>query len=308
MTARLWNAVALPLELQIAWARAAQFDPLEDTERFQLGVLAPPDVRQWPADATTCDQAAAAPYDPDRRAPGVMLQQIVSGIAVAVCAPKTGGAAGTARALYQHGRALTAGGDFAGARRDFGQALMRDYASAGIDLARLFLQPPALDPAKAVALDEKAWSDGVKVAAFELGTLYERGVPLAGAQHGFVIAPDLARAWSWYQRAADAGDPNALARFAEREESRADAVGPPLLAAFRYYASAAERARQEDWPTESWKNWRYRRASLARILARAGMTREVVAAYEAVREQYALPRSTLWSQLAAVAGNEHTPP
>jgi TPR repeat protein len=292
LTARIWDARTEAVKAQIAWAAAAQFDPLNDTERFQLGLPAPPDVRQWPRDATACDQAAAAPYDPERRAPGVSAEQIVPGIAVAACAGTTAGSAGAARALYQHGRALMAGGDWSAARRDLEQAVARGYASARIDLALLLLQPAGgmLDPAKAVALDETAWNDGVRVAAFELGRLYERGVPLAGAQSGFLVAPDPARAWSWYQRAADAGEPNALARFAEREDSRASAVGPTLLAAFKYYAAAAERARQEDWPTETWRDWRYRRASLARILAHAGMTGEVVRVYEAVRAQYAVPR------------------
>ncbi|HUL47999.1 MAG TPA: protein kinase [Steroidobacteraceae bacterium] len=310
MTARLWNAVALPVELQIAWARAAQFDPLEDSERFQLGLPAAPDVRQWPRDATACDQGAAAPYDPDRHAPGISAAQIVSAVAVAACAGKEDGSADTARALYQHGRALMAGGDLAGAHRDFEQAAARGYRSARIDLALLLLQPSAgmPDPAKAVALDEKAWNEGVRVAAFELGTLYEHGVPLSGAQQGFLVAPDLARAWSWYQRAADAGEPNALARFAEREESQASAVGPALLRAFGYYAAAAERARQEDWPTEDWRTWRYRRASLARILAHAGMTREVVRVYESVHAQYAVGQSTLWTRLTSALPSEHTSP
>ncbi|HEY8051716.1 MAG TPA: protein kinase [Steroidobacteraceae bacterium] len=307
-TARLWDAAALPIELQIAWARAAQFDPLQNADRFQLGLPAPTDVRQWPADTTACDQAAAAPYDPDRQAAGVLPEQIVSGIAVAACAEKAAGAAGTARTLYQHGRALVAGGDLAAARRDLEQALARGYRSAGIDLALLLLRPSGgtPEPAKAIALDENAWKEGVKVAAFELGKLYERGVPVSAAQPGFVSAPDPARAWSWYQQGADAGEPNALARFAEREESRVNGVGPALLAAFRYYVSAAERARQEDWPTEDWRTWRYRQASLARILAHAGMTREVVAAYEAALAQYAVPRSTLWSRLTSPAPNQRT--
>jgi TPR repeat protein len=44
-----------------------------------------------------------------------------------------------------------------------------------------------------------------------LGGLYERGVP----------RPDSARAWLWYQRAADSGEPNALARLAAREDDAA---------------------------------------------------------------------------------------
>jgi len=59
------------------------------------------------------------------------------------------------------------------------------------------------------------------------------------------------------------------------------------LSSFKYYAAAAERARVEDWPDDAWRNWRYRRASLARLLARDGMELEVAEAYESVLDQYA---------------------
>jgi hypothetical protein len=48
-----------------------------------------------------------------------------------------------------------------------------------------------------------------------------------------------------------------------------------LLSAFRFYAAAAERARDAAWPDEAWRHWRYRRATLARLLAREGMMGQV---------------------------------
>jgi hypothetical protein len=36
-----------------------------------------------------------------------------------------------------------------------------------------------------------------------------------------VLAPDETRAWFWYQKASDAGEPNALARFAARIDGAA---------------------------------------------------------------------------------------
>jgi hypothetical protein len=54
------------------------------------------------------------------------------------------------------------------------------------------------------------------------------------------------------------------------------------LEAFKFYPSAAERARREGWPDEAWRNWRWQRASLARLLALEGGTPDVAAAYEAV--------------------------
>ena len=56
-----------------------------------------------------------------------------------------------------------------------------------------------------------------------------------------------------------------------------------LLASFHFYAAAAERARLEDWPDDAWRDWRLRRASLARVLALAGMMREVAEEYTRVR-------------------------
>jgi len=298
-TVRIWDARAPNVEAQLGWAEAAQFDFLSSTERFQLGLPTFTDVRRWPADASPCDQAAAAPYDPTRRASGVMPDQIVADVATAACAKDTGSSSGMAYLLYQRGRALRAKGDLPAARRDFEQALTTGYRAAGVDLAMLLSQPSAgmLDASRVVSLYEQAWTNGVTIAAFELGSLYEDGVTRAGKSTDYLLAPDEARAWSWYQKGAEAGDPNALARFAQKEDHAAftaedSAEGSAhWLSAFKYYASAAERARLEDWPDDAWRNWRYRRASIARLLEREGMMQEVAQVYEAVLKQDA-PRPT----------------
>jgi hypothetical protein len=59
-----------------------------------------------------------------------------------------------------------------------------------------------------------------------------------------------------------------------------------LLESFKHYAAAAERARSADWPDDAWRNWRYHRASLARLLAREGMMEDVAGVYDSVRKQY----------------------
>ncbi len=306
-TARVWDALAPPLEVQIGWSAAAQFDPLPSAQRFQLGLPAAAEVRRWRAGASRCDQMAGAPYDPDRRAPGVTPDQIVADMAADACARPKGGAGGKAGWAYQHGRALAANGRFSAARQDFEEAVAGGYRGARVDLGMLLSQPSAamLDVPRAVLLYEQAWSDGVKIAAFELGNLYEQGVSRAGNESGFLSAPDSARAWLWYQMAADAGEPNALARYAEREESAAVFEGRGeqrnlhLLEAFKHYAAAAARARSEDWPDNAWRNWRYRRASLARVLAREGMMQQVAAAYDDVLRRQAPPQ-TMWQRLAGV--------
>jgi hypothetical protein len=55
--------------------------------------------------------------------------------------------------------------------------------------------------------------------------------------------------------------------------------------AFRYYAAAAESAKTEDWPDDVWKNWRYRRATLARLLARVGMMQQVADSYSQIHQR-----------------------
>ena len=148
-----------------------------------------------------------------------------------------------------------------------------------------------MDPGRAISLYEKAWEDGVPIAAFELGRLYEQGVPDAGAATPAARQPDPSKAWSWYRKGADVGEPNALARFGERDEAAAVIESSPqkknalLLKAFASYAAAAQRAQIEDWADDAWEDWHYRRATLARLLAREGMMSQVADAYIAVRDQ-----------------------
>jgi hypothetical protein len=61
---------------------------------------------------------------------------------------------------------------------------------------------------------------------------------------------------------------------------------------FEYYAAACERARVEDWPDDAWRGWRYRRASLARLLASKGLMRDVADLYAGVRKRYASAPTT----------------
>lgn len=309
--ARIWEPRIAPLETQIAWVQAAQFDPLPTSRRFQLGIAAAPDVRQWPEDRTKCDESAAAPYDPQRRASGAMLEDLVPDIALAACAPQSGQASTDARTVYQHGRALLAEGEYAAARQELERAANQGYRPAGVDLAMLLSNPSsgALDFARALALYSQAWEAGIAVAGFKLGELYERGLRRGGAGGAYLLAPDATWAWSWYRKAANAGEPNALARFAAQSDASAFAADSTvarnkyLLQAFSYYAAAVERARVEDWPDDAWRDWRYRRASLARLLARQGLMSSVAQVYEGARARYtSAPRVSTWQRLRAWLG------
>jgi WD domain, G-beta repeat len=293
-TVRIWDAnVPEELDVQIAWTQAAQPDLLPDLERSRLGL--PPDARfrTWPGDATRCDSAAAAPHDPDRRAPGVPQEKISADFAVNACAQEAAESGTAARLVYQLGRALLAKHDHEGAKGELERAVSGGYRAAQIDLAYVLGGDTAETPdlGRAVSLFEKAWDDGVPIAAFELGQLYEheRSGPAATAIGAH--RPDPSRAWSWYRKGADIGEPNALARVGERDDASAVAESSPqkrdaiLLKAFASYAAAAEHAQAEGWPDDTWRHWRYRRATLARLLAREGMMSQVADAYIAVRDQ-----------------------
>lgn len=279
-TARIWDTHTPPIATQIAWAAAAEFDPLSSTQRAALGLPEPADVRRFALGHSACDELAGAPFDPDRRAAGVAASQIVSELAIAACARAPGGER-SEREHYEYGRALAAGNQAAAARAELEQALARGYRAAGIDLARLLTRAPAsaADGTRALSLLERAWNQGASMAAFELGSLYERGV--SG------VSADPAQAWSWYRRGADVAEPYALARYGQSELEAAQTARGALerrrhrLEAFKFYASAAEQARREGWPDEAWRNWRLHRASLARLLAPEGGMPDVASAYEA---------------------------
>jgi WD40 repeat protein/serine/threonine protein kinase len=304
-TARIWDARTPDIETQIAWSLASQFDSLSDTDRFQLGLSDSEGVRRWPAQHSKCDELAAAPYDPKRRAPGVVANQLGASLALEACAKQNDDSGARASLVYQHGRALMASDKFPDARRDFEDAIALGYRAARIDLARLLSNPASgiLDLPRAILLDEQSWHDGMSVAAFDLGTLYEHGVSSGDAGTPAPLPMNETEAWIWYQRAADAGEPNALARFAARQDlAAAYEESPPKktalqLKAFKFYAAAAERARLEDWPDSAWEVWRHRRATLARLLEREGMIGETAAAYSDVMRNAA--PTTVWDRLSA---------
>jgi WD40 repeat protein len=277
-TVRIWDAlVSSGLEAQIQWQQAAQFDPIPDVKRAQLGLAADPRRRVWPGGATACDQAAAAYYDPERHAPGLPQALIAADVATAACSQELAAAPSAARLLYQSGRALDAKGDLNGARTDFEKALAAGYRAANIDLGDL-------DTARAAILYTQAWNAGVLIGAFRLGQLYELGAK-----------PDAAQAWAWYQKGADAGEPSCLARLALRDEGSGQ-----LLQSFRFYAAAAQGASDEAWPDSAWANWRYHRATLARVLAQQGMMQAVADAYQTMRAAGATPRGSWRRRLQAL--------
>jgi TPR repeat protein len=307
-TARIWNAqVPAGLDAQIAWDAAAQADGLSDVDRAQLGLPADARARHSSTPGSACDRAVAAFYDPDRREQGRLPSDINVDIADPVCAGEITKPGHSARSDYEMGRALLAKHDVKGARQEFELATSKGYRAAAIDLAAVLQDQSAgmLDPARSVTLLERAWNEKVPIAAYKLGHMYEIGLPVAAASVYPKLQVDVAKAWSWYQKGADVGEPNALARFAERDEKNALAESSfttrnaLLLQAFTRFAAAAKRAHDEDWPDDAWKSWRYRRATLARLLAREGMMQQVADAYGMVLTQFATRPPTTWERLTA---------
>jgi WD40 repeat protein len=307
-TARSWSAkVPADWLSQVLWEQAVEADPLSEVQRTVLGIpstlallangaLQPSGLRAreptTPAGrAWACSQYTAAYYDPDRIAPGLEQVSINADIAVPACSRAATGSDSSGQISYQTGRALLAQEDLPGARREFENAVSKGYRAASVDLARLLSTPAVhmLDPTRAASLFAQAWKSGVQIGGFELAALYEYGVRSADGV-SWVFQPDVAKAWHWYEEGARRHEPHSLARLAERAE-RGAIAGPAgktdalLLEAFSLYCRAAERARIQAWPDGAWSTWRYRRATLARILAEEGMMREVARLYKSILEE-----------------------
>jgi WD40 repeat protein len=284
-TARVWNtAFSAELPAQIVWGLAARFESLSEVERGQLGLAQEQVNRREFPDPSDCDIAAGSMYDPDRRAQGAEQSAINPDTSLYSC-DRQAKAGQSDHIDYLEGRIAVAKADWIGARRYFEAALAHHYRAAGIDLADLMANAKVNmhDSDHAKQLYNQAWSRGLPFAGFRLGQLLEAE---NASSRGAAFAPvDPALALGWYQRAAKAGEPNALARLAELEaanaltQSTSKGQNALLLKAFGFYARSVERARSEGWPDAAWSAWRYHRASLARHLAREGMMQQVADSY-----------------------------
>ena len=152
-----------------------------------------------------------------------------------------------------------------------------------------------------------AWAEAAQFDALSSSARFALGLPVATGDE-YRLSDDGARAWLGYRRPAESREPKALARLAEEADEAAlvaktDAErNAHLLDAFRYFAAAAARAQSEGSPDSAWKRWRYRRASLARLLARAGMMQQVAQIYENVRVRNDPRPATLWDRLTTLPG------
>jgi WD40 repeat protein/serine/threonine protein kinase/TPR repeat protein len=285
--ASVWDArVQADTASQILWYASSETDAMSDANREQLG-LPPKLPAKWRSQGSACDRAASAVYDPDRVAAGQLLGAISVDIAKAACSREIANPEHSARADYEMGRTFLADGDAPDARREFEIAMNRGYAAARIDLADMLLSrlQNLRDTKLGVSLLEQAWMDHVTIAADKLGSFYEYGITVLEGEASAGVTRENARAMQWYRQGAAAGEPTAIAHLAEREElqslnqSEADQRNRELLAAFQLYARAANLAQRQGWPADAWQHWRYRRASLSRFLASAGLMQQVADTY-----------------------------
>jgi WD40 repeat protein len=276
-TARVWEARVPPSLATVVWLEAAaEITPLSAVARDRFGLAPAVHSRSVTGTPTNCDLVAASDDDPDRQSLGVAIPNIAPGRALPACQAAVSAAPDSARSVYELGRVLFASGDTAAAKARFEQAAGKHYRAAYVDLADLLLRegtPASVE--RAGQLYEQAWDAGVPADAVRLAEFHAR----AGGD------PELS--WSWYQRGAARGEPDALGRLALQAEQQALATASAatrrelLLKAFTSYAKAARQAEEAGWPEERWQFWRYRLATLARLLSDEGMMDEVAARYRA---------------------------
>jgi len=161
-----------------------------------------------PTPAAVCDQLAAHPLDPQRTAPGVLIEQMDHARAAAACEAAVALEPANARLWFEWARALDAGGLDSQAFERYRRAAELGSVAAMANFGLMLLDGRGVDTADlpgAVEWIRRAAERGYSPAQVSLGSLYAdgRGMP-----------QDPAEAARWYRRAAEAGDPsgqNALA-------------------------------------------------------------------------------------------------
>ena len=126
--------------------------------------------------------------------------------------------------------------------------------------------------------DARTWADVKSQILWARAAQFE---PLSDMERAALgLAPGPRRRASSRSRAADAlgerGDREEMTAIEQPSVARSNAS---LLTAFIDYAAAAARARADGAPENAWRRWRYRRATLARLLAARGMMWQVANAY-----------------------------
>ena len=216
-TARLWEVWPLLTADTAAYARISALRALSREEQASLYLTeADPSAGQKYATAddpvAVCDRLAGDPFDPRKRAPGVLFDAIDAEKAVPACRAAVEAAPDEPRFRYQLGRALNRGG-----KREEAAALIRaaaeeGYPAAQNDLGHLYEngRGVAKDEAEALRLYRLAAESGHALAFSNVGRFYWAGI---------AVGADRAQARQWFERGAGQGDPFSHSRLAELYET-----------------------------------------------------------------------------------------
>lgn len=190
------------------------------------------------APLTECDTLAAHPNDPQRKAPGLLPEKIISALAIPACEAAVRQYPNDARLNFQLGRAYDKAGNLPLALRQYQKTAEQNYVPGQNNLAYLYVigRGVGKDDSQAVALFRKAAAKGYSPAQSNLGTMYRLGkgvgkdpqealkwYRLAAEQKygiaqlnlgsmyygGEGVAKDLRQAAVWYRLAAEQGDAQA---------------------------------------------------------------------------------------------------
>ncbi len=183
------------------------------------------------APVTDCDKYAANSLDPDRKAPGVSLVALDAAHAMPACEAAVQKYPGTARFMYQLGRAHHKSDNFATAALWYKTAMEHGsgFGEAAYGLMLMEGMGVPKDIAKAVSLFQDAGGKGNVIAENTLGYLYANGIGLP---------QDTALSLAWYRKAAAQGAPTAQLALGIAYEEGKD-VQQDLAQAAMWYRKAA---------------------------------------------------------------------
>jgi WD40 repeat protein len=239
---------------QIRWADLGNPDPLTAVQRARFGLDEQPSGPDVPSDE--CEREAAAPYETRRRSPGHELDDVNGDLAEPACArPARGLASGVWE--FRSGRAQVAAGKVAEGEARLRASWRVGYLPAAVDLAAVLMRTDA-GHGEARAILEAAWARGLSRAGADLVRDHPDPALLA--------------------RVEAAGEPSAYALQGDREERASLAAAEPavrrshLERAMHAYEQAVRDAERQNFPEQTARDWRFRRATLARLLIGTGTT------------------------------------
>jgi len=233
--ARVWDAWSLLTADTVVYADLTALRALTAGERAAVFLNEPagasPQQVAAAEPAALCDQLAANPFDPKKRAPGVMFSDIDPDKAVSSCRAALAAKPNEPRLRYQLGRALERAQKLDEAVAEYRASADTGYPIATYNLALAYERGTgaAKDYAEALKLYEKSAAGGFGPAFSQVGRLY---------WFGLGVGADRVEALRWFERGSERDDPFSDHRLAELYET-GDGVAKDLEKALFYHAVEA---------------------------------------------------------------------